>query len=142
MKVTESPSLAKLGGYAFDELDRLVESLREEGIKVIDFGVGDPNYPAPQLVRDAVSQGLDEFATAGYPSYVGHPRFRLAISGWFERRFGVSLDPATEIAVSLGSKEAVFHFPMAVLQPGDVVLVPTPGYPPYRSGTAFAGGEV
>jgi LL-diaminopimelate aminotransferase len=142
MKVFESPALASLGGYAFDELDRLVASLRDTGVKVIDFGVGDPSYPAPPLVRQAVSEGLDEFATSGYPSYVGHPRFRSAISGWFERRFGVPLDPTTEVAVSLGSKEAVFHFPLAVLQPGDIVLVPTPGYPPYRSGTVFAGGEV
>jgi LL-diaminopimelate aminotransferase len=142
MAFSPSPPLARLGGYAFDELDSLVARLEAEGVRVIDFGVGDPRTPTPAAIRRAAQEGLDTYATAGYPSYVGNPALLREVTRWNQERFGVSLDPAREITVTLGSKEAVFHFPMAVLQPGEIVLVPTPGYPPYRTGTAFAGGEV
>lgn len=141
MKWQPSPPLARLGGYAFDELGIQVARLREAGVNVIDFGVGDPSYPTPEVVRRAAAQGLSDFAATGYPSYVGQPRFREVICEWFKGRFDVSLAPDREVTVTLGSKEAVFHFPMAVLQPGDIVLMPSPGYPPYRTGTFFAGGE-
>ncbi len=141
MKWQPSPPLARLGGYAFDELGIQVERLRADGVNVIDFGVGDPSYPTPELVRHAATQGLGDFAAAGYPSYIGQPEFRAEICKWFKGRFNVSLAAEREVTVTLGSKEAVFHFPMAVLQPGDIVLMPAPGYPPYRTGTFFAGGE-
>ena len=140
MKWQPSPALARLGGYAFDELGVQVRQLRDAGVNVIDFGVGDPSYPTPGLVRQAAASALDTFASAGYPSYVGQPEFRAEICKWFNRRFGPSLAPDREVTVTMGSKEAVFHFPMAVLQPGDIVLMPAPGYPPYRTGTYFAGG--
>jgi LL-diaminopimelate aminotransferase len=142
MHITPSLPLAALGGYAFDELDKQVATLRNDGIFVVDFGVGDPTCPTPQVVRDAVREGLDRFACSGYPSYIGNQEFRTAISDWTARRFGVRLDADREVTVNLGSKESVFHFPMAILQPGDIVLAPSPGYPPYRTGTRFAGGEV
>jgi LL-diaminopimelate aminotransferase len=141
MKWQPSPPLARLGGYAFDELGIQVDRLRADGVNVLDFGVGDPSYPTPQLVRQAAAQGLDNYASAGYPSYVGQVEFRSEICRWFNDRFSVALATDSEVTVTLGSKEAVFHFPMAVLQPGDIVLMPAPGYPPYRTGTLFAGGE-
>src|SRR5205814_7363043 len=130
-----------IGGYAFDEVNRRVDALKAQGISPIDFGVGDPTVPTPSLARDACKRAVDARATAGYPAYEGDPAFREAIAAWTKRRFGVSLDPATEVYVTVGSKEAVFHVHEALLDPGDVVLCPSPGYPPYKRGTAFAEGK-
>jgi len=135
-----SRRVATLGAYAFAEVDAAVERLRAQGASVIDFGVGDPTDPTPAIVRDACRSALDARARSGYPSYVGDPGFRAAAAAWMERRFGVRLDPASEVTSTVGSKEAVFHFPLALVDPGDLVLVPSPGYPPYGRGTAFAGG--
>jgi LL-diaminopimelate aminotransferase len=93
------------------------------------------------LVREACKRGVDENARTGYPSYVGAKGFREAVSGWMKRRFGVELDAATEIASTIGSKEGVFNFHEGFVDPGDVVLCPNPGYPPYYRGTLFAEGE-
>jgi len=140
MEIKASSRLSGLAGYAFAEIDRKVAELKAAGVQVIDFGVGDPTYPTPLRIRAAAARGLDLHAAAGYPSYVGSRRFREAVSAWMNRRFGVVVDPETEIQSTIGAKEAVFHFPQAFLDPGDVVLIPSPGYPPYRTGTIFAGG--
>lgn len=140
MEVRASRRVASLGAYAFAEVDAAVERLRAGGADVIDFGVGDPTDPTPSLVREALKGAVDARARSGYPSYVGDPGFRAAAAAWMERRFGVALDPATEVTSNIGSKEAVFHFPLALVDPGDLVLVPSPGYPPYSRGTLFAGG--
>lgn len=142
MAFRASKRLSELTGYAFAEIDRKVAELRAGGVEVADFGVGDPTEPTPAVVREAVKRGVDARATSGYPSYVGAGEFREAIAAWSRRRFGVTLDPATEISASIGSKEAVFNFPEAFIDPGDVVLVPNPGYPPYSRGTLFSEGEV
>ena len=135
-----SRRLAAIGAYAFDEVNRRVDALRAKGIAPIDFGVGDPTVPTPAIARDEVKRAVDARATAGYPAYEGDLAFRQAIAAWSKRRFGVDLDPATEIYVTVGSKEAVFHVHEALVDPGDVVLCPSPGYPPYKRGTAFAEG--
>jgi len=142
MAFRASKRLSELTGYAFAEIDSKVAELKAGGIDVADFGVGDPTEPTPAVVREAIKRGVDARATSGYPSYVGAGEFREAIAAWSRRRFGVTLDPATEISASIGSKEAVFNFPEAVLDPGDFVLVPNPGYPPYSRGTRFAEGRV
>ena len=135
-----SRRLAALGGYAFDEVNRRVEALKAQGISPIDFGVGDPTVPTPAIARDRVKSAVDERATAGYPAYEGDLAFREAIAAWTKRRFGVTLDPKTEICVTIGSKEAVFNVHEGLVDPGEVVLCPSPGYPPYKRGTAFAEG--
>ena len=142
MVIHISKRLAELTGYAFAEIDAKVASLRAVGAQVIDFGVGDPTEPAPAIVREAAKRGIDARAASGYPSYVGSREYREAIARWVGQRFRVSLNPETEICSTIGSKEAVFHFPEAVIDPGDVVLVPNPGYPPYTRGTRFAEGSV
>ena len=142
MRIVPSDRVQAIGSYAFAEVDRQVENPREKGIEPIDFGVGDPTIPPPDIVREATRRGVEQHKTAGYPSYIGMPEYRLAISDWTRRRFGVDLDPETEITSTIGSKEAVFNFAEGVLNPGDVVIVPTPGYPPYTRGTQFAEGEV
>ena len=143
MAVDRSASrrVAELGDYAFAEVDLEVAKLRERGIEPIDFGVGDPTAPTPAVIRRATAAAVEARQTAGYPSYVGDQSFLDAVSAWMERRFGVSLDGATEVSSTLGAKEAVFNFHEAVVDPGDLVLCPSPGYPPYSRGTRFAEGE-
>jgi LL-diaminopimelate aminotransferase len=140
MTVRGSQKLSSLGGYAFAEVDKLVEELKGKGVSVLDFGVGDPRAPTPTLVRERGKSAIDEHATSGYPSYVGSASFREAAADWIGRRFGVTLDPAKHVTATIGSKEAVFHLPLAFVDPGDVVISPNPGYPPYTRGTLFAGG--
>ncbi len=141
MNIVPSKRLQALGGYAFVEVDRMVEDLKARGIKAIDFGVGDPLDPAPELVRNTVKEAVDRHACTGYPSYVGSLDFRQAAVAWMNRRFGLTLDAQTEICSTIGSKESIFNFPEAFVNPGDTVIVPTPGYPPMKRGTEFAEGK-
>ena len=140
MIINESDKLKKLGGYAFDEVNKIVAKLKEEGIKPIDFGVGDPSSETPDFVRKAVKESLDVNSKSGYPSYIGQSEYRKVITQWMEKRFGVNLDPEKEICSTIGSKEAVFHLPLAFINTGDIVILPNPGYPPMKTGTIFAGG--
>jgi len=142
MEVIPSKRVSAIGAYAFAEVDREVQKLKARGIEPIDFGVGDPTTPTPQLVREATKAGIDKHKSSGYPSYIGSGQYRRAIAEWMERRFGVRMDPEREITSTIGSKEAVFNFAEAFVDPGDVVIVPTPGYPPYARGTQFAEGSV
>jgi len=140
MEIVGSENLNKIGGYAFDEVNKLVAILKEEGINPIDFGVGDPTAPTPEFVRNKVKEALDIYTTSGYPSYIGQTEYRSEIVKWMNKRFGISLDPQKEICATLGSKEAVFHFPLAFINKDDIVILPNPGYPPMKTGTIFAGG--
>ena len=117
-----------------------VAELKNQGIDVIDFGVGDPIDPTPDFIRNALKQAADDYVSAGYPSYTGRLEFRQAVAEYNRLRFGVELNPNTQICSTVGSKEAVFNFPEAILNPGDVILIPSPGYPPYKRGTTFAEG--
>ena len=132
--------LQKLGGYAFDEVAKRVLALEAQGIKPTDFGVGDPTVPTPRLVRERLKTAVDERASSGYPAYEGDISYRRAVAEWMQRRFGVSLDPTTEVCATIGSKEAVFNVHEGLVDPGDIVLMPSPGYPPYKRGTLFAEG--
>lgn len=141
MDISLSQRIATLGGYAFAEVDKKVDELKAQGVDTIDFGVGDPIDPTPKFIREACSAGLEKQKSSGYPSYIGTMEFREEIAAWHKKRFGIDLDPKTEITSTVGSKEGVFHFPLAFIDEGDVVISPTPGYPPYQRGTSFAGGE-
>lgn len=140
MEITASKRLQSIGAYAFAEVDKEVEKLKTMGITPIDFGVGDPTAPTPDVVRKATQKGIILRKSSGYPSYIGMPEFRQSIAQWTLKRFGVHLDPATEISSTIGSKEAVFNFPEGIVNPGDYVIIPSPGYPPYTRGTLFAEG--
>ena len=140
MEITASKRLQSIGAYAFAEVDKEVEKLKSMGITPIDFGVGDPTVPTPEIVRKATQKGITLRKSSGYPSYIGAPEFRQAIGQWIQKRFGVQMDPATEISSTIGSKEAVFNFPEGIVNPGDYVIIPSPGYPPYTRGTLFAEG--
>lgn len=140
MNIITSEKFNKIGGYAFDEVNKIVEKLKEEGVKPIDFGVGDPSAPTPEFIRNTVKDALDSNKSSGYPSYIGELKYRQAVTEWMERRFSINLNPTTEISSTIGSKEAVFHLPQVFLNADDVVILPSPGYPPMKTGTIFAGG--
>jgi len=136
-----SARLDRLPAYAFAELDRLRDERLAAGADVIDFGVGDPTEPTPEPIARAAADALLDHRSGGYPSYIGGTAFRAAAAAWIERRHGVALDPATQVSSTIGSKEAVFHLPECFVDPGDLVLIPSPGYPPYAHGTHFAEGR-
>lgn len=140
MEITASKRLQSIGAYAFAEVDKEVEKLKSLGIIPIDFGVGDPTVPTPEIVRKATKKGIINRKSSGYPSYTGASEFRQSIAQWTHKRFGVQMDPATEISSTIGSKEGVFNFAEGIINPGDYVIIPTPGYPPYTRGTLFAEG--
>jgi LL-diaminopimelate aminotransferase len=141
-RVSVSPSgwLKELPRYPFVELRGKKAALRQRGIDVIDFSIGDPVAPTPEFVLEAARDAMKEFQSSGYPENSGLADFKKAIAGWFMRRFGVELQADREVFPSLGAKEAVFSFPGTIL--GGGVIVPTPGYPPYFSGTRASGKRV
>jgi LL-diaminopimelate aminotransferase len=106
------------------------------------MGIGDPDLPTPPHVIEALKRAAEVPANHRYPDYEGLLSFRTAVADWYRGRFGVTLDPRTEVLTLIGSKEGTAHMPLAFVNPGDVVLVPDPGYPVYAAGTWFAGGEV
>ena len=132
--------LKKLPPYLFAEVDRRKRQLIASGRDVVDLGVGDPDLPTPSFIIDALNRAAQDPANHRYALDSGMPVFRQAIRDWFEKRFGVKLDPDKEILPLIGSKEGIAHFPLAMLNPGDVSLIPDPGYPVYNSSTLFAGG--
>jgi LL-diaminopimelate aminotransferase len=128
--------------YLFAELERKIEEKRREGVDVISLGIGDPDLPTPERVVRALGEAVADPTTHQYPSNRGLEPFRGAIAGFYEERFGLDVDPSTEVIPVLGGKEGVAHIAFACLDPGDVALAPEPGYPPYTSGPLFAGAEV
>ena len=138
---TQSQRLQGLPPYLFAELDRTKQEQVKKGVDVISFGIGDPDLPTPPHIIQALSAAAADPKNHQYPSYEGMLTFRKAAADWYRTRFGVSLDPATEVLTLIGSKEGIGHLPLAFVNPGDVVLVPDPAYPVYQAGTLFAGGE-
>jgi len=139
MAIKIAARIKDLPAYPFAVINQKVAQLRESGLQPVDFGVGDPTIPTPELVRERLKTAVDERAAAGYPSYIGTPEFRGAAAAWMKRQFGVDLDPATSITTTVGSKEGIFNFALGFCDPGDIVLCPSPGYPPYSRGATFAG---
>jgi LL-diaminopimelate aminotransferase len=128
--------------YMFAEIDRVKRRMREEGRKLLDFGVGDPDLPTPSFIVDALCEAARDPKNHHYPQYAGMRAFRAAAAEWCEHRHGFSADPETEVLTLIGSKEGIAHFPLAAMNPGDVALVTDPGYPVYVNAVRFAGGEV
>ena len=139
---TQSDRLKALPPYLFAEIDRKKKAAIAAGRPVINLGVGDPDTPTPKFIIEAMQKAVEDPATHQYALDRGDARFRETIARWFQKRFGVRLDPATEILPAQGSKETLSHLPLAVMDPGDVGLSPDPGYPVYNSSIRFAGGTV
>jgi LL-diaminopimelate aminotransferase len=127
--------------YLFAELDRMKQEQVKKGADIISLGIGDPDLPTPPHIIQALALAAADPKNHQYPSYEGMATFRKAAADWYRGRFGVTLDPATEVLTLIGSKEGIGHLPLAFVNPGDVVLVPDPAYPVYQAGTLFAGGE-
>ena len=140
MNVKWAKRIEELPPYLFAEIDQRINELKSKGVDVIDLGIGDPDIPTPANIIDALKAAADDPENHRYPSYVGMLSYREAVSHWYGKRFGVKLDPQSEALTLIGSKEGLAHAPLAFIDPGDIVLVPNPGYPVYRVATTFAGG--
>jgi LL-diaminopimelate aminotransferase len=134
--------MGALPPYLFARIDEMKAKKIKAGVDVIDLGVGDPDLPTPSHVVDELCRAARDPAHHHYPSYAGMPEFRIAVARWYMRRFGVELDPSTQVLALMGSKDGIAHIPEAFVNPGDFVLAPSPGYPVYRTSTLFAEGRV
>ena len=137
----KSDRLKALPPYLFVEIDRARREAIAAGKEVINFGVGDPDRPTFDFIVEAMRKAVGDPANHCYPFDEGVPQFRTACAKFMADRYGVTMDPTSEIITSIGSKEVIAHMPLAVVNPGEVVLVPRPGYPVYNSAAVFAGGE-
>jgi len=137
-----NPVLAELGTYAIATIQMRARERRDAGLPVIDFSIGDPREPTPGFIRDALVAAVPEISQ--YPTAPGLAAFRKAVAGYLHRRFGVTVDPDTQILPTSGSKEAIFSTPFVFVDrdAGDAVVVPTPGYPIYERGARLAGATV
>lgn len=142
MKIEVSDRLKKLPPYLFGEIDSVKREAKEAGRDIIDLGVGDPDQPTPDHIVAKLYEAAKDPVNHHYALDQGMDSLRESIAKWYERRFGVELNPQDEILPLIGSKEGISHIPLAFVNPGDIVLIPDPCYPPYRSGTIFSGGIV
>lgn len=127
--------------YLFKEIDEKKEQVRARGVDIIDLGVGDPDLPTPRFIVEKMMDAVQDPSTHRYPLYSGMNDFREAVARWYKRRFGVDLDPETEVLTLIGCKEGIAHLPLGVNNPEDVNIMTTPAYPVYRMGTLFAGAN-
>ncbi|MGI9558692.1 MAG: LL-diaminopimelate aminotransferase [Thermodesulfobacteriota bacterium] len=140
MDIKWSDRISDLPPYLFAEIDKKKAEQIAKGVDVIDLGVGDPDIPTPSHIVKAAADAVADPSNHRYPSYAGMAEFRAAAAKWYEKRFGLKLDPDTQVLALIGSKEGVAHAPMAFVNPGDTALVPDPGYPVYPVSVSFAGG--
>ena len=131
----------KLPPYLFADISRRIAAKRAEGVDVISFGIGDPDLPTPSHLLDVLAEASRDPANHRYPESEGLPELHEAIARWYAKRFGVDLNPKTEVLPLIGSKEGIGHIAMCFIDPGDIALVPDPGYPVYGVGTLLSGGE-
>ena len=137
-----SQRLKRLPPYLFAQIDKQKVELRKKGIKFIDVSIGDPDILAPDKVINALHKSAKEKSNQRYALDQGKEGFRKSIKKWSKKRFGISLDENKEILPLIGSKEGLVHFPLAFVNRGDCVIIPSPGYPGYRGAAIFAGAKV
>jgi LL-diaminopimelate aminotransferase len=130
----------QLPPYLFAQISKKIAAKRAQGVDVISFGVGDPDLPTPPHIIDALVEAARDPANHRYPETDGLPELRRAIAGFYERRFGLGLDADKEVVPLIGSKEGIGHIPLCLIDPGDLALVPDPGYPVYSVSVQLAGG--
>ena len=128
--------------YLFAAIDKMKQDAINKGVDLIDLSIGDPDIPTPRHIVQRMKKAVENPAHHRYPSYEGVLSFRQVVADWYKKRFKVSLNPKTEVLSLIGSKEGIGHIPLAFINPHDVVLVPSPGYPVYPVATLFAGGRV
>src|SRR5437660_6845017 len=136
-----SRRLEQIPPYLFAELERKIAAKRAAGVDVISLGIGDPDTPTYAPIVAVAQQAVADPSTHTYPSNRGRPEFRRAVAAFYARRFGVELDPETEVMAAIGAKECIFNLSLAFLDPGDLALAADPGYPVYTGGPLLAGAE-
>ena len=132
--------IEQLPPYLFVEISKKIAAKRAQGISVVSFGIGDPDLPTPDHILQGLWKAAQNPANHRYPESEGLPEFRKAIADWYSRRFDITLNPDTEVLPLIGAKEGIGHMALCLIDPGDIALVPDPGYPVYSIGTMFAGG--
>lgn len=135
-----SNRLKSIPPYVFAEIDKKRQIVAARGVDVINLGIGDPDQPTPKFIVEAMQKALDNPANHKYPPFGGMPEYKQTVAEWCNKRFGIQIDPATEVTSLIGSKEGIHNIIMAYVDPGDVVLIPDPAYPVYKSSTILAGG--
>ena len=139
--VAGAKRLGRIPPYLFAEIDRKVQEKKRAGVDVISLGIGDPDLPTPGRIVSVLQEVAADPSNHRYPSYFGLTELRESIARWYSERSGVELDPSTEILPTLGSKDGISHVPLALVDPGDVVLAPDPGYTVYTTGAIMAGAD-
>lgn len=134
--------LQKLPPYPFALINQRIRALKAQGIDIINLDVGSPDLPPAPFVVEALSRSAEKAGHHGYAGYKGTPEFRRAVAGYYQTRFGIEVDPETQVLPLMGSKEGIVNLALAYVDKGDVALVPEIGYPSYAMGTLIAGGEV
>jgi LL-diaminopimelate aminotransferase len=142
MKVDIADRVKAIPPYLFAHIDKMKQEAQASGMDVLDFGIGDPDVPTPQFIIEALGRAAARPANHRYPAYPGSLETRKACADFYAKRFDVTLDPKTEVLTLIGSKEGIAHLPLALINPGDLALVPDPAYPVYASTIKFVGGEV
>ncbi len=140
--INRADRLKALPTYVFARLDELKAGAREQGVDLIDLGMGNPDGAPPQPIIDAAIAALSKSGNHGYPPFEGTASFRKSITQWYQRCYGVDLNPDNEALPLLGSKEGLTHLALAYINPGDLILVPSPSYPPHFRGPLIAGGRI
>jgi LL-diaminopimelate aminotransferase len=141
MKITGSRRLSRMGSSIFAEVAAWKQQARASGLDIIDLGIGSPDGPPSERIMDALRQAVSNPNNYGYPSSEGSLAFRQTVSRWYNHRFGVALDPESEIVTLMGSQDGLAHLALALTNPEDTALVPDPGYPIYSAGLGLAGVE-
>ena len=139
--VSLADRVKNLPPYLFAAIDMMKQEAVKKGVDLIDLSIGDPDIPTPGHIVQSMKKAVQKPAHHRYPSYEGMLSFKQAVADWYKKRFNVKLDPKTEVLTLIGSKEGIGHVPLAFINPGDAVLVPSPGYPVYPVATLFAGGQ-
>ncbi|AMA71932.1 MULTISPECIES: LL-diaminopimelate aminotransferase [Aneurinibacillus] len=142
LTIRPSRRLQGLTSAIFTEMNRRKKEVEARGVRVIDLGIGSPDQPPPPFVIEALTHAVQNVGNYGYPTSEGSPAFRKTVVRWYQHRFSVELDPEHEVLSLMGSQDGLAHLAQAWVDPGDIVLVPDPGYPIYFASVALAGGEI
>ena len=134
--------IERLPRYVFEEINQLKIQARHDGKDIIDFGMGNPDQATPDFIVNKLTETVNKKETHRYSQSKGIPRLRKAISGWYDRKYNVSIDPENEAIVTMGSKEGLGHLALATMDKGDVILVPNPSYPIHPFGFIIAGADI
>lgn len=141
IQIRQSDRLRALPPYIFSEINAIKADAEKRGIKLLSLGIGDPDLPTPDAIVQKIQEAAAKPKNHMYSPYDGTKAFRSAAAAWFQRRFGVTLDPDKEVVALIGSKEGIAHFPVAFVNPGDNCLYPSPGYPVFGTSILLAGGN-